>query len=55
MTWYWISLPWACFGLGCQSGRVIHMAPIAKWTLGKPEQFVLDYFRRKGAEIVRIR
>jgi hypothetical protein len=54
MTWYWISLPYATFGISEKYGRVWHAAPIAMWAANKPIQNVLDYYRRKGAQIVRL-
>jgi hypothetical protein len=51
--YFWISLPYATFGVGVTGGRVTSAAPIAAWALGK-EASVLSFYRRKGAEIVEI-
>lgn len=47
--WVRVSLPWATFGLHIVAGRVVGAAPIARWTIGKPEREVADHYRRKGA------
>ena len=50
---FWISLPYATFGVGVTDGIVTSTAPIAKWARGKPAG-VLAVYRRKGADIVEI-
>lgn len=57
--WVWVSLPWATFGLAADFdergvGRVVDAAPIARWAIGKPAPYVLAYYRRRGAEVVRL-
>ena len=47
--WIWVSLPHATFALGTHAGRVVSAAPIARWTVGKDEREVANYFRRRGA------
>ncbi|WP_188189654.1 hypothetical protein [Nonomuraea sp. SYSU D8015] len=37
------------FAIVVRDGRVVDAAPIARWAVGKPEQRVSDYYRRKGA------
>jgi hypothetical protein len=54
-AWIWVSLPYATFAVVTRDGRVIDAAPIARWAIGKPEQQVADYFRRKGATFARLR
>ena len=54
MGWVWVSLPWATFGIAVNDGVVVDAAPIARWTVGKPERVVADYYRRKGAVFVRL-
>jgi hypothetical protein len=51
--YFWISLPYATFGVGVTNGRVTSTAPIAAWARGKPAS-VLAFYRRKGAEVVEI-
>jgi hypothetical protein len=51
--YFWISLPYATFGVGVTDGRVSSAAPIAKWALGK-DASTLSFYRRKGADIVEI-
>lgn len=50
----WVDLPYACFGLIVRGGRVVDAAPIARWSVGKDERFVADYYRKKGARFVRV-
>jgi hypothetical protein len=37
-----------------RDGRVMDAAPIARWTIGKSERYVADYYRRKGARFVKL-
>jgi len=46
-----IDVPWACFGLVAQDGKVVEVAPIAHWAEGKATEEVLSYFRRKGGKV----
>ena len=48
--WIWVSLPHATFGIATRDGRVVDAAPIARWSIGKPEQVVADHYRQRGAE-----
>ncbi|WP_187414211.1 hypothetical protein [Nonomuraea sp. PA05] len=50
--WIWVSLTYATFAVVVRDGRVVDAAPIARWSIGKPEQRVADYYKRKGAEFV---
>lgn len=54
MTWIRVLLPYACFGIAVQGGRVVDAAPIAAWTIGKPERQVADFYRRKGGTFTRL-
>jgi hypothetical protein len=54
MESYWINLPYACFGIEVDNGVVKRAAPIAKWSIGKNIQIVLDFYKKKGAQIVKI-
>lgn len=47
--WVWVSLPYATFTVATRDGRVVDAPPIARWTIGRPERDVADYFRRRGA------
>lgn len=51
MTWYWISLPYATYGIAAQNGRIVDAAPIAQWMIGKDENFCLGWAFKKGADI----
>ena len=44
-----MSLPYATYGIAVSGGVVVYAAPIARWMIGKPETFVADWLRRKGA------
>lgn len=48
--WY-ISLPWATFGLIEQDQVIVDTAPIAKWAIGKLAADVFNYYKRKQAKI----
>jgi hypothetical protein len=47
-----VDLPWACFGLIVECGRVVEAAPIYGWMTGKDERYAVDYFKRRGAHVV---
>lgn len=51
--YFYVSLPYATFGVGIRDGVVTSAAPIAAWALGKPAK-ALSFYRKKGAEIVEI-
>jgi hypothetical protein len=51
MTYYWVSLAWATFGIGVTDGIVTEAAPIAKWCLGSDWDYVRRYYLGKGARI----
>lgn len=55
---YSIDVPWACFGLIAEGETshdaiVVESAPIAAWCTGKKLTEVVEYWRKKGATIVR--
>lgn len=51
MPWYYISLNYATFAIESKDGVIVRTAPIAKWAKGKKEYYVIDYYRKKGANI----
>lgn len=51
MTWLWISLSFATFGIAVRDGRVVDAPPIARWTMNKSEEYVVRYYRKRGATI----
>lgn len=51
VTWWWVSLDYATFGIEITDGIVTDAAPIARWSRGKSERTVLNYYRRKGATV----
>jgi hypothetical protein len=54
LTWIWVSLNYATFGLRVEEGVVVDAAPIARWAIGKTERQVADYYRRRGARFQRL-
>lgn len=54
MTWVWVSLPYATFGLRVEGGYVVEAPPIARWTIGKTETRVAAHYRARGATFARI-
>jgi hypothetical protein len=52
MRWIWVSLPHATYGLAVRDGKVVAAAPIGRWSVGKDEQYVAAYLRRKGAQLI---
>ena len=54
--WIWVSLPrnpQATFAIVVAWGRVVDAAPIARRSIGRKEQAVADYYRRRrGAQFV---
>lgn len=50
--WIWVSLPYATFAVVVRDGVVVDAAPIARWAIGKPEEKVATFYRRKGATFV---
>lgn len=52
--WVRVSLPYATFALGCDEGKVVVAPPIAKWTLGRDEREVSEFYRSKGAEFTNL-
>lgn len=47
----YISLPYATFGLVSEDGIITGTAPISKYSLGKDEKSVIQYYRNKKAYI----
>lgn len=47
--WVRVELPWAVFGVAVRDGVVVDAAPIARWSIGKPEHQVASYLRSRGA------
>jgi hypothetical protein len=53
--WIYISLDYATFLLGIrEDGICIEAPPIANWTIGKDQNFLVRHFSRKGATIARL-
>lgn len=48
----YISLPYATFMLVTDEEKVVLAPPIAKWTIGKNKETVMDFYERKGAAIL---
>jgi hypothetical protein len=52
--WYWIDTGYACFGIQSVNNRIIRAAPIAKWSVGKATDYVLNYYKTKKNAIIEI-
>lgn len=46
-----ISLHYATFGLVSKDYIIVEAAPISKYSLGRKESDVINYYNRKGAKI----
>jgi hypothetical protein len=49
VRWVWVTLSYATYGIAVEDGRIVDAAPIARWMIGKDEQVVISWLRRKGA------
>jgi hypothetical protein len=54
MTWYWVDLPYACYGIRVEDAVVVEAAPIAGWMRGKSENYVIGWLHQKGATIMEL-
>jgi hypothetical protein len=54
MEWYWVSLHYATFGLGSAGGYIKRAPPIARWAIGNRTEYVLNFYRKKGAKVVSL-
>jgi hypothetical protein len=52
---FWVSLPYATFGIVSRHGRVYDTAPIAKWMIGKPLEDLRGWMRLKKAIVKEIK
>jgi hypothetical protein len=52
---FYISLPYATFGVVSCNGKIVSAAPIARWVVGKTEAYVLEYYRKRKADVVEIK
>lgn len=48
MTWVWVNLPYATYGIGVERGRVVTAAPIGRWMIGKEWVEVRFWIESKG-------
>lgn len=44
---YWIDTKYACFGLIVDHNVIVDAPPIAKWTIGKDINYVINYYKYK--------
>lgn len=52
---YQVTAPHFCAGIVLSnSGFVTEAAPILKWTIGKSENYLADYFKRKGWKVAKV-
>ena len=54
MTPYRIELPYACFGVVVDKGKIVEAAPIARWTIGKDAKAVFEYFKKTKGKVERL-
>lgn len=52
--WYWVSLSYATYGIATKGGIVVDAAPIARWMVGKDENYCWAWLRRKGAQVCEL-
>jgi len=56
MTWFWVSLPYATFGIAINDySTVIKTAPIAKWMIGKNIKYIENWINSKKGIIREIK
>lgn len=48
---YQITLKGLCIGIEVGTSLVIMAAPAARWCIGKSKEYVLAYWKRRGAKI----
>jgi hypothetical protein len=46
-----VELSFACFGLEVRDSKVVRVAPITKWCLGKSAEYVRNYWLQRGAKV----
>jgi len=52
---YQITLSYACFGIEIKSNKVVEVAPIGRWMIGKSFIYVCEWVNRKGGIIKQAR
>jgi len=53
MELYYISLPFATFGILVKNGFVVDSAPIGRWMVGKNIRIVMKYVEKYNGEIIK--
>lgn len=53
--YFWINLPYACFGIISLDGMIIDTAPIAAWMKGKNLQDIKPWLKKKKAAVEEIK
>lgn len=48
---YWVSLPYATFGITIAMGKVTHSAPIGQWAIGKTGDEFRSWVEKKGGDL----
>lgn len=51
---YQVDTKYACFGIVVIGGIVTEVAPIGKWMLGKPFNFIKNWCRKKEFKIIEV-
>lgn len=54
MTLYWISLPYATFGIESSNDVIVRAAPISYRSIGRKEDDVLEYYKGRGAQVKKV-
>ena len=52
---YRIELKYGVFGMLIENNKVVDSAPMGRWTVGKDINYVLNYYKKKGAVITEIK
>ena len=51
--WHYVSIPAYTFAMRSENGKVVEVAPIAKWAIGKTTEEVIRYFSRKSGSVIQ--
>ena len=46
-----IDIDYACFGLVIKDNKVVEAAPIARWCIGKDKDYIIKYWKDRGAKV----
>lgn len=54
INWFVIDIPYAYFAIAIKDGKLVDAAPIAKWALGKTQDYFFNWVKKKGGRIIKI-